>query len=138
MSGMPGAFQARPFENGEKTEVKAYNMKGQVSTRVMDISFAEFGLSYALWKNGSLIQNAFPSIPKIDREFLMSGSEEDEWEEMFAPVHVYPDGHVLQGQRITDKTDLMIAVTGGGFATEYEPMATYNNCKCGRKEVSDD
>lgn len=35
------------------------------------------------WEDGALIQNAMPHLSEDDREFLISGSTPEEWEEMF-------------------------------------------------------
>ena len=38
---------------------------------------------YNNWRNGMLIQKAMPNISIEDREFLMTGVTEEEWEEHF-------------------------------------------------------
>jgi len=35
------------------------------------------------WQNGTLIQRAMPNLTAAEREFLMTGSTPEEWEEMF-------------------------------------------------------
>ena len=35
------------------------------------------------WKNGALIQNVMPTVPKEEREFLMSEITPDEWNNAF-------------------------------------------------------
>jgi len=35
------------------------------------------------WKKGTLIQNAFPNLSTFQREFLVTGSTEEEWEDLF-------------------------------------------------------
>jgi len=35
------------------------------------------------WNSGILIQNAMPNVPAPLREFLISGTTPDDWEEMF-------------------------------------------------------
>lgn len=35
------------------------------------------------WESGALIQEAMPNVPADLREFLMTGTTPDEWEEMF-------------------------------------------------------
>ena len=36
-----------------------------------------------LWHNGELIQNCMPLISAEDREFIMTGITNEEWEELF-------------------------------------------------------
>ena len=36
-----------------------------------------------VWQDGMLIQNAMPHLTPIQREFLISGSTEEEWKEAF-------------------------------------------------------
>lgn len=38
---------------------------------------------YDAWKNGTLIQNAFPQLTPDQREFMMTGITAEEWDEMF-------------------------------------------------------
>jgi len=35
------------------------------------------------WRSGSLIQKAFPHLNDSDREFILTGISDDEWDEMF-------------------------------------------------------
>lgn len=35
------------------------------------------------WRNGELIQNAMPQLDAQQREFLISGSTPEEWDEVF-------------------------------------------------------
>ena len=35
------------------------------------------------WQNGTLIQRAMPNLTAAEREFLMTGSTPEEWEEIF-------------------------------------------------------
>jgi len=43
----------------------------------------EFFLCHSKWKAGELIQNAFPMLNSAQREFIMTGSTQEEWDEMF-------------------------------------------------------
>lgn len=38
---------------------------------------------YLRWRNGTLAQDAFPTVSLNDREFLISGTSPRGWEEMF-------------------------------------------------------
>jgi hypothetical protein len=35
------------------------------------------------WENGALIQRVVPQLSESDREFIISGSTDEEWEETF-------------------------------------------------------
>jgi len=54
-------------------------------TKEIDVflPFADFELAYNNWKNGMLIQNAFPTLTVNQREFILTGMSPDEWEDMF-------------------------------------------------------
>lgn len=49
-------------------------------TRTMDIDVQPH--EYYAWLNGGLIQNCMPHLSVSDREFLISGVTDDEWENM--------------------------------------------------------
>ena len=36
------------------------------------------------WENGTYIQNAMPNLSAADREFIMTGISQDEWDKMVA------------------------------------------------------
>ena len=40
-------------------------------------------MNYRMWKEGELIQNAFPDMPAEIREILISGTDNDCWNQMF-------------------------------------------------------
>lgn len=50
-------------------------------TRTLEINVTEEQI--ALWKRGMLIQNAMPQLDHIDREFIMTGIIDSEWDEAF-------------------------------------------------------
>jgi hypothetical protein len=54
-----------------------------VNTMELPMSEREFELAHAAWKGGMLIQNAFPTLSPVQREFLMSGMSEAEQDEFF-------------------------------------------------------
>jgi hypothetical protein len=49
--------------------------------RIFDLSITRE--QYLSWKNGELIQDAFPQLNSDDREFLMTGCTPEEWEVIF-------------------------------------------------------
>lgn len=50
-------------------------------TRTLEINVTEEQI--ALWKRGMLIQNAMPQLDHIDREFIMTGITDEEWDQAF-------------------------------------------------------
>ena len=57
---------------------------GRVRTLEMDVTKEQF----EKWGNGALIQDAFPHLGLSEREFLMTGSWDDEWDEAFGDEEV--------------------------------------------------
>lgn len=49
----------------------------------MDLTAEQFSVSLKAWRSGNLIQNAFPTLSSEEREFLMTGTSPQKWEEMF-------------------------------------------------------
>lgn len=57
-------------------------LTGKVHTREIAVTQAQIDA----WKNGALIQDAMPNLSADDREFLMTGSTPEEFNEAFAEV----------------------------------------------------
>lgn len=57
-------------------------MSGVTRTRDLPITAAQL----EAWENGALVQNAFPNLSPSDREFLMTGATDEEWDEIFAKM----------------------------------------------------
>lgn len=53
-------------------------MTGQENTRDLDITQEQLWR----WRNGTLIQDAFPNLTWAEREFLKTGFTEEDWEYM--------------------------------------------------------
>lgn len=51
---------------------------------MMDIDITED--QFLRWKGGELIQVAMPNITPAEREFLMTGATQEEWDEVFKPL----------------------------------------------------
>ena len=45
------------------------------------------------WRAGELIQNVMPHLTSEEREFLISGSMPDEWDEVMRDYEEWDDGH---------------------------------------------
>ena len=50
-------------------------------THVMDIPVSQEQVD--LWEQGVLIQDAMPNLTPHQREFMISGATQEEWEEFF-------------------------------------------------------
>jgi|TARA_R100001530_G_C4260611_1_gene140360 hypothetical protein len=55
---------------------------GNVSTMSLDITQGQIDMYY----EGALVQDAFPDLTPIEREFLLSGITQEEWEETFNDI----------------------------------------------------
>jgi hypothetical protein len=67
-----------------------------VRTKTLDMNFEEF---MDKWNNYSigkvtLIQDAFPNLSPSDREFLISGADENDWTNMFGKDEADEDSDV--------------------------------------------
>ena len=56
-------------------------LSGCINMMVIDMEPEQFYECYNAWQNGKLIQDAFPSLSVMEREFLMTGITPDEWED---------------------------------------------------------
>ena len=55
------------------------DITGDMNHIEIDMEYGDFFQSFLKWNNGELIQNAFPNLSPIEREFIVSGITEDEW-----------------------------------------------------------
>jgi hypothetical protein len=60
---------------------------------VLPMTTEEFDAAYDNWKGGAFIQNAFPNLSPIQREFLMSGMSEQEQNEFFGDADDEVEGY---------------------------------------------
>ena len=54
-------------------------ISGKINEMDLDITEEQ----YFSWKNGDLVQEAFPQLNSGEREFIVSGITPKEWEEVF-------------------------------------------------------
>lgn len=54
-------------------------LTGVVRTKEIDVTEEQL----KAWQEGGLIQNVMPSLSPSDREFLMTGITDEEWDEEF-------------------------------------------------------
>ena len=58
-------------------------ISGDVNTIFIRMDMEEFNTAFNNWRNGMLIQQAFPNLDVDVREFLMTGITPLEWDRMF-------------------------------------------------------
>ena len=56
---------------------------GAINTIELPMSEEAFQEAHAAWKDGELIQNAFPNLTPAQREFILTGCTEDEWNKLW-------------------------------------------------------
>ncbi len=52
-------------------------------TRTMDLPITDEQM--AAFNAGALVQQAFPQLDKAQREFILTGATQEEWDAMFPP-----------------------------------------------------
>lgn len=55
-------------------------LTGVVNTQTLPLSAEEFANRVLSWKDGALIQDAFPMLTADEREFIKTGITSDEWD----------------------------------------------------------
>ena len=58
---------------------RSSSLTGETATKEIDVTAAQI----ASWEGGELAQNAFPNASPSEREFIMSGYTDFDWDEMF-------------------------------------------------------
>jgi len=53
-------------------------ISGIVRQRDLDVTLEQI----ARWQGGELIQNVFPRLSPADREFIVTGTTDEEWEQL--------------------------------------------------------
>ena len=54
---------------------------GTIGNMVMPMSMESLAAGFEKYHQGELIQNAFPELSVSEREFIMTGMTDDEWNE---------------------------------------------------------
>lgn len=54
-------------------------LTGDTATKEIDVTAAQI----SAWENGELAKSAFPDASPSEREFIMSGYTDFDWDEMF-------------------------------------------------------
>jgi hypothetical protein len=71
---------------GENKHWTYFAVRGKFSNKchdvVLPIKFSVFSLRYSMWVGGTLAQEAFDMLSSSMREFVMTGTTEEEWNEM--------------------------------------------------------
>jgi len=63
--------------------IKKSPFSSKDNTMIFEVTLEKFEKSLYQWKNGSMIQNAFPYLDADEREFLLTGSTSDDWQKIF-------------------------------------------------------
>jgi hypothetical protein len=70
-------FKKVSADGKEVTVSKECNVTGEQYSVTVPIG------NYIAWKEGEFAQNAFPDLTAEEREFLISGTTPDEWNDIF-------------------------------------------------------
>lgn len=70
--------------NGNKTTITALGMfrSGQATIDI-NMPYDEFMTALNKYSNGTHIQDAFPTLDPHEREFILSGTTKEEWDNIF-------------------------------------------------------
>ena len=66
---------------GSEAFIRAQSFSGRISSMVLEVTDAQL---YAWAVDGVVIQEAMPNLSPEEREFLMTGTRQDEWDAMFS------------------------------------------------------
>ena len=58
------------------------SLTGEVNTKEINVTPAQI----AAWEGGELAQNAFPNADSDEREFIMTGYTDYDWNSMFGEI----------------------------------------------------
>lgn len=56
---------------------------GKRNQMVLPISPEEFAVAHNAWRSGMLVQDAFPTLNAVQREFIITGMSEEEQDFLF-------------------------------------------------------
>ena len=61
---------------------RSSSLTGETATKEIDVTAAQI----ASWEGGELAQNAFPNADSDEREFIMTGYTDYDWNAMFGGI----------------------------------------------------
>jgi hypothetical protein len=61
---------------------RSSSLTGETATKEINVTPAQI----ASWEGGELAQNAFPNASPSEREFIMTGYTDFDWDEMFGEI----------------------------------------------------
>jgi hypothetical protein len=70
------------IENGTRIFAKSM-LTGKENTLDVSMSFDKFQSAFMVWQRGMLIQHAFPTLSRSEREFILSGLTDEEYKKLF-------------------------------------------------------
>jgi len=62
--------------------IRTSPLTGETATKEIDVTPAQI----AAWEGGELAHNAFPDASPSEREFIMTGYTDFDWDEMFREI----------------------------------------------------
>lgn len=78
------------LRKGAGIDTPSFRTNGQsvIASKVCTVSGKEYAVTvpleaYVSWRNGAVVQRAFPNLTADQREFLISGNTPAEWEQLF-------------------------------------------------------
>jgi len=57
-------------------------LTGELNTRSMDVTQEQLDR----WRNGELVQNAFPHLTDEERDFFVLGTTKEQWEKLYSDI----------------------------------------------------
>lgn len=77
--------KAKHISDTETEVTMTHFMSGDHVTRILPTEHDHFLRQFQQFQRGQLIQNAFPELDDSDREFLLTGMSDGEWDQMHEP-----------------------------------------------------
>ena len=83
LSAKQHLLSVETFGGAESSEalIKAQSFSGRISSMVLELTDAQL---YDWAVDGVAIQQAMPNLSPEEREFLMSGTRQDEWDALYS------------------------------------------------------
>lgn len=73
-------------DNGS-TVLMLTDIYGRIKSRVLPMPIQDFYISLKKMISGSKIQNAFPYFNHTQREFMLTGLDDEEWDDLMGEDH---------------------------------------------------
>ena len=81
---IPDGYTLKDVENG--TVVTTTNLVGRTVSLTINQSYSTMYQCFTKYTdNTMLVQDAFPMLTSMEREFILTGSTQEDWDLMFPP-----------------------------------------------------